>query len=170
MKHITKKLLFVLLTLSLFSVLASAQETRSSSGKLKEFLGYLAEEEEAVAVTTGVSRPTQKQDVPASITVITADELKLLGMRNLTDVINFLVPGGVGDIHRSTRTGLYAFRGITVDNNGKYVFMVDGINCGNLSVWGAFNERYLGLMDELDRIEIIQGTGSILYGSVRYQE
>jgi len=167
-KSITQKLLFVILLMGLLNSNLAAQlqeKQQTAPGRLNEFLGYLSEEEERVAVTTGVSRPTKKEQVPASITVITADELKLLGMRHLTDVIDFLVPGGVGGIHRSTRTGLYAFRGITVDNNGKYVFMVDGVNVGNLSVWGAFNERFLGLMDELDRIEIIQGTGSILYGS-----
>ena len=167
-KSIIQKFLLVVLLLNLLSgsLTAQAQENQQpASGRLSEFLGYLSEEEEGVAVTTGVTRPTKQKEVPASITVVTADELKLLGMRNLTEVIDFLVPGGVGGIHRSTRTGLYAFRGITVDNNGKYVFMVDGVNVGNLSVWGAFNERFLGLMDELDRIEIIQGTGSILYGS-----
>lgn len=167
-KPITQKLLFVVLLLILLNGRLTAQtpqEQQTDSGKLSEFLGYLNEEEEGVAVTTGVSRPLKREEVPASITVITADEIKLLGMRHLTEVIDFLVPGGVGGIHRSTRTGLFAFRGITVDNNGKFVFMVDGVNVGNLSVWGAFNERFLGLMDELDRIEIIQGTGSILYGS-----
>ncbi len=140
---------------------AGARETEAVG--LKDYFALL--EEEMTPVTTGVSRPLKKADVPASITVITAEEIKLLGLRNLTDVINYIVPGAVGDIHRSTRTGLYAFRGISVDNNGKYVFMIDGLNCGSLTAWGAFNERYLGLMDELERIEIIQGTGSILYGS-----
>jgi outer membrane receptor protein involved in Fe transport len=167
-KFSTQKLIFAAILLTSFSnaLVATTQEMQQpDSSRLSEFLGYLSEEEEGVAVTTGVSRPLKKEQVPASITVVTADEIKLLGLKNLTEVIDFIVPGGVGGIHRSTRTGLYAFRGITVDNNGKYVFMVDGINVGNLSVWGAFNERFLGLMDDLDRIEIIQGTGSILYGS-----
>jgi iron complex outermembrane receptor protein len=43
--------------------------------------------------------------------------------------------------------------------------MVDGINCTEQTKWGAFNERYLGLLDELERIEITQGVGSTLYGS-----
>jgi outer membrane receptor protein involved in Fe transport len=107
----------------------------------------------------------EKRKMPATVTVITAEELKLLGLRHLTDVINYIVPGGVGDIHRSTRTGLYCFRGITADDNGKFVFMVDGLDCTPQTYWGAFNERYLGLMDELDRIEITQGVGSTLYGS-----
>ena len=152
------------LTLLVCGSLTFAQENQEKKpAELQEFFTLV--EQEVEPVVTGVSRPMMQEDVPASITVVTAEELKLLGLRSLTDIINYIVPGGVGDIHRSSRTGLYAFRGITVDNNGKYVFMVDGLNVGELSQWGAFNERYLGLMDELDRIEIIQGTGSILYGS-----
>jgi len=156
----------LIFTLAIPALLVSANLTFAQEKKpaeLSEFFNLV--EQETEPITTGVSRPTLMKDVPASITVVTADEIKLLGMRNLTDVIDFIVPGGIGGIHRSSRTGLYAFRGITVDNNGKYVFMVDGLNCGNLTQWGAFNERFLGLMDDLDRIEIIQGTGSILYGS-----
>ncbi len=151
----------VILALLTSGNLTFAQEEKPA--ELSEFFNLV--EQETEPITTGVSRPTLMKDVPASITVVTADEIKLLGLRNLTDVIDFIVPGGIGGIHRSSRTGLYAFRGITVDNNGKYVFMVDGLNVGDLTQFGAFNERFLGLMDELDRIEIIQGTGSILYGS-----
>lgn len=145
-----------------FSPGAYAQEKVTAPVELEEYFALLEEE---VPVTIGLSRPIKKEKVPASITVITAEEIKHLGLRHLTDVINYIVPGAVGDIHRSTRTGLFAFRGITVDNNGKYVFMVDGLNANNLTAWGAFNERYVGLMDDLARIEIIQGTGSTLYGS-----
>ncbi len=146
-----------------FSAGLFAQEAMAESAELESYFDLL--EAEQLPITTGASRPMLKEKMPATVTVITAEELKLLGLRHLTDVINYIVPGGVGDIHRSTRTGLYAFRGIVADDNGKYVFMVDGLNVTPQTYWGAFNERYLGLMDELDRIEITQGVGSTLYGS-----
>jgi len=81
-KTIIQKLLFVVVLLLILlnaSPALQAQETQQpASGKLDEFLGYLTEEQEGVAVTTGVSRPLMQKQVPASITVITADELKLL--------------------------------------------------------------------------------------------
>lgn len=161
------KVVFILVLLSLFGigtqVFAGQQESNEPSDLFEMSLEELMEV--PVVVTTGASRPFKKEQMPVSITVITAKELKLLGLRHLTDVINYIVPGGVGDIHRSSRTGLYCFRGITADDNGKYVFMVDGLDCTSRTTWGAFNERYLGLLDELDRIEITQGVGSTLYGS-----
>jgi len=161
-----KKLIYVsavvLLVLgSNMQLLAEEQESKSS--ELESYFALV--EEELPLITTGASRPLKKEKMPATVTIVTAEELKLLGLRSLTDVINYIVPGGVGDIHRSQRSGLYCFRGIAADNNGKFVFMIDGLNCTSLSSWGAFNERYLGLMDDLDRIEITQGVGSTLYGS-----
>jgi len=137
-----------------FSAGLFAQEAIAGSDELQGYFDLL--EQEQVPVTTGASRPMAKEKMPATVAVITAEELKLLGLRHLTDV---------GDIHRSSRTGLYCFRGITADDNGKYVFMVDGLDATPQSYRGAFNERYFGLMDELDRIEITQGVGSTLYGS-----
>jgi len=140
-----------------------AAEPQNKTGQ-KSYFEMSLEELMEVQITTGASRPMNRDKMPSSVTVITADEIKLLGLRNLTDVINYIVPGGIGDIHRSTRTGLYCFRGITADDNGKFVFMVDGLNVTSMTMWGAFNERYLGLLDELDRIEITQGVSSNLYG------
>jgi len=162
--HLQKFAAF-LLFLALISLGKASSAQSQEPNKQTDFFEMSLEELTEVPITTGASRPMVKKKMPATVTVITAEELKLLGLRHLTDVINYIVPGGVGDIHRSTRTGLYAFRGITVDNNGKYVFMVDGHNATELTKWGAFNERYLGLLDELDRIEITQGVGSTLYGS-----
>jgi len=136
-----------------------------NNGESTELQSYFALiEAEQVPVTTGAGRPLTKEKMPATVTVVTASELKLLGLRHLTDVINYIVPGGVADIHRGDRTGLYCFRGIAGIYNSKYVFMVDGVNNNFITAKGAMNERYLGLMDDLDRIEITQGVGSTLYG------
>src|SRR3990172_1840039 len=75
-KPITQKILSVILLLGLLASASTAQaqeNQQTAPSRLSEFLGYLSEEEEGVAVTTGVSRPTKRKEVPASITVITAD-------------------------------------------------------------------------------------------------
>jgi len=159
-----RQLLFIFSALSLLSIGALASSGPQPPNKPSKLFEMSLEELMEVEIVTGASRPMKKDKMPASVTVVTADEIKLLGLRNLTDVINYIVPGGIGDIHRSTRTGLYCFRGITADDNGKFIFMVDGLNVTSMTMWGAFNERYLGLLDELDRIEITQGVSSNLYG------
>jgi outer membrane receptor protein involved in Fe transport len=153
-------LLFFVFSMSV-QIFAAQQE--ANSPELESYFNLL-KEEKTTLITTGASRPLPKEKMPASVIVITADEIKLLGLRNLTDVINYLVPGGVGDLHRADKTGLYCFRGITADDNAKYVFMVDGLNSNSLTSKGGSSEVYLGLLDELDRIEITEGPSSSLYG------
>jgi iron complex outermembrane receptor protein len=137
----------------------------SDTGQKGDYFEMDIEQLMNVEITTGAGRPLTKAKMPATVTVITADELKLLGLRHLTDVVNYIVPGGIGGLHRGDRSGLYAFRGITSDTNCKFIIMVDGLNITNITAKGANAERWLGLMDELDRIEVIQGVGSSLYGS-----
>jgi len=156
-------LLFIFASLTLFIA-----DTRASPGpppaKPVDFFDMSLEELMEMEVTTGASRPIKRGKLPASVTVVTADEIKLLGLRNLTDVINCVVPGGIADLHRGDKTGLLGFRGITAEDNYKYIFMIDGLNCNSMTAKGALSELYLGLLDELDRIEITQGVSSTLYG------
>ncbi len=154
-------LAFVLLLFG-FDVPAAAKEQPAPT-ELETYFDLLQEEQ--VQITTGASRPMTKKKLPATVTVVSADEIKLLGLRHLTDVINYIVPGGIGDIHKAGgKGGLYCFRGITADDNGKYVFMIDGLNVTSMASAGALDEMYLGLLDDLDRIEITQGVSSTLYG------
>jgi iron complex outermembrane receptor protein len=152
--------LFILLSISTY-----AFADKQASETKKDYFNMSLEELMEVEVTTGASRPMKKDEMPASITVITSDEIKLLGLRHLTDVINYMVPGGIADIHKSSgKGGLYNFRGISADDNGKFIFMIDGLNVTSMTSAGAMDEMYLGLLDELDRIEITEGPSSNLYG------
>ncbi len=160
--HQIQILSLALIVMFAFNVQTSAQQ--KGTNKQSDLFEMSLEELMEVPITTGASRPMTKEKMPASITVITADELKLLGLRNLTDVINYIVPGGIADLHRGDKTGLYCFRGITADDNAKYIFMVDGLNSNSMTAKGAFTEAYLGLLDDLERIEITQGVSSTLYG------
>jgi len=155
----------VIFSLSLWGIAAAAAGEQQKPEEQKDYFDMSLEELMNVEVTTGASRPIAKDKLPMSITVITADEIKLLGLRNLTDVINYMVPGGIGDIHKAGgKGGLYNFRGISADDNGKFIFMVDGLNVTSMTSAGAMDEMFLGLLDELDRIEITEGPSSNLYG------
>jgi iron complex outermembrane receptor protein len=162
-KNIPLSMLKLILSLLMLVIpnLLFAQNAEEPT-ELQSYFALL--EEEQLPVTTGASRPMPKRKMPATVTVVTAEEIKLLGLRNVTDVINYIVPGGIADIHRGDKSGLYSFRGIAAEENAKYIFMVDGLNCNSMTAKGAFTETYLGLLDDLDRIEITQGVSSTLYG------
>ena len=110
----------------------------------------------SVATKTVQSFP----ESPGSITVITSEEIERRGARDLIDILNF-VPGlEVGfDI-----TGTYgvAVRGVW-GNEGKVLVLLDGIEL-NDDMYASFQYGHHIPVEIIERIEIIRGPGSIIYG------
>lgn len=112
----------------------------------------------------GASKIEQKStEAPASVTIITADEIKRYGHRTLADVLQS-VPG----FHVSNDRN-YAFlgaRGVSLgDFNSRLLLLVDGHRLNNNLTDGAFIDTAFILdVDLIERVEIIRGPGSVLYG------
>lgn len=113
----------------------------------------------------GASKFEQKTtEAPSSITVIGADEIKRFGYRTLADVLQ-----SVQGFHVSHDRN-YAFlgtRGVNLgDFNSRILLLVDGHRVNNNLTDGAFIDTAFILdVDLIDRVEIIRGPGSVLYGN-----
>jgi iron complex outermembrane receptor protein len=113
----------------------------------------------------GASKFEQKTtEAPSSITVITSDEIKSYGHRTLADVLQS-VQGFNVSYDRN-----YAFlgaRGVSLgDFNSRILLLVDGHRVNNNLTDGAFIDTAFILdIDLIDRVEIIRGPGSVLYGN-----
>ncbi|MEW5851983.1 MAG: TonB-dependent receptor [Myxococcota bacterium] len=112
-----------------------------------------------VAVATP-ARPVPPRRAPGLVTVITRREILESGARDLVDVL-MLVPGfhfGT-DVQGSVGVG---FRGLWGEE-GKILLLVDGQELNELDYgttqWGDHFP-----VDQIERIEIIRGPGSVLYG------
>ena len=111
-----------------------------------------------VTVASKGSELSQRQ-APSTVTVITAEDIKRNHARDLVDVFN-MVPGfnisqDLGDTALTVR-GLYGFEGrslVTVDG-----MQLNGLYFGSYSFGNDFP------IHMIDRIEIIRGPGSVLYG------
>jgi iron complex outermembrane receptor protein len=120
-----------------------------------------------VEVTTvyGASKLEQKTtEAPSSVTVISADEIKRYGHRTLADVLQ-----SVQGFHVSYDRN-YAFlgaRGVSLgDFNSRILLLVDGHRVNNNLTDGAFiGTEFILDVDLIDRVEIIRGPGSVLYGN-----
>jgi len=119
-----------------------------------------------VTTVTGASKYEQKvTEAPASISVITADDIRKFGHRTLADIL------------RSVRSfyvtydrnySYYGVRGFSRpgDFNTRVLLMVDGHRMND----NVYDQAPLGTefpldVDLIDRIEVIRGPGSSLYGS-----
>ena len=118
-----------------------------------------------VPTVFGASKLDQRTtEAPSSITVISSDEIKRYGHRTLADVLRS-VPGFHVSYDRN-----YAFlgaRGVSLgDFNSRILLLVDGHRVNNNLTDGAFfDTAFLLDLDLVDRVEIIRGPGSVLYGN-----
>ena len=103
-------------------------------------------------------------EAPASITIITADDVKKFGYRTLGDVLES-VPGF--NISYDRNYSFVGTGGISLgDFNNRILLLVDGHRVNNNLTDGAFvDTAFLLDMDLVDRVEVIQGPSAVLYGN-----
>src|SRR2546430_6921178 len=118
-----------------------------------------------VPTVYAASKVEQKTtEAPSSISIVTADEVKKYGYRTLADLLQS-VQGFNVSYDRN-----YAFlgaRGVSLgDFNSRVLLLVDGhrIN-NNLSDGAPIGTDFILAIDLVDRVEIIRGPGSVLYGN-----
>lgn len=122
--------------------------------------------ETPISVASNVSLDSDKQ--PASVTVITREQLQLSAARTLNEALMTYVPGYfVVDGHSDT-VGL--FRGLASGSNSNIMMLINGHNINA--------ERYDGMpdgiingtnFDWIERIEIVRGPGSVTLGQSALQ-
>ena len=104
-------------------------------------------------------------DAPASVSIITSDQFQEFGYRTLGDALNSL-PG----IYTSNdRTYSYlGMRGFSLpgDYNSRVLILVDGHRVNDNIFEGAYiGHEFILNVDSIDRVEVVRGPSSSLYGS-----
>jgi iron complex outermembrane receptor protein len=118
-----------------------------------------------IPVVIGATKVEQKTtEAPSSITIISADEIKRYGYRTLGDVLES-VQGFYVSYDRNYQ--FLGARGVNLgDFNSRILLLVNGHRVNNDLNDGAFIDTAFILdIDLIDRIEIIRGPGSVLYGN-----
>ncbi len=119
-----------------------------------------------ITTVSGATRYEQDiYDAPASVAIVTASDIRNGGYRNLAEILNG-VPG-----FYTTYNRVYHFAGTRGfsplgDYNSRILILVDGHRLND----GVYEQAPLGSdfpvdIDLIDRVEIIRGPGSSLYGT-----
>ncbi len=121
---------------------------------------------EEIPSVFGASKYEQKlSEAPAAVSIITTDDIQKYGYRNLADVLR-----GVSGFY-TTYDRAYTFPGVRGfgrlgDYNTRLLLLVDGYRLNDNIFEQAFigNETIIDI-DMIDRVEVIRGPGSSLYGT-----
>jgi len=148
--------------------LAGAEVEAPGSGAASDLTQLSLQELMAVKIeqVSTPSRFTQKAtDAPSSVTVITSQEIQVYGYRTLADVLSS-VPGLYVTSDRSyTYLGFRGFNRPS-DYNSRVLLLVDGHRMNDALFGAGFIGREFVLdVDLIDRVEIVRGPSSSLYGS-----
>ena len=129
--------------------------------ELEEELKYLKAE---TFVITASRILENIKKAPASITVVTAKQIRQMGARNLLDVLQ-AIPGY--DHYYAAYTGVYQIRARRLGNwsSGRYLFMVNSLPLNENWSGGAMVTHATIMLENVKRIEFIRGPGSALYGA-----
>ena len=118
-----------------------------------------------IPTVIGASKYEQKvTEAPASVTVVTADEIKRYGYRTLADVLRS-VPGFYTSYDRNNE--FLGARGLNLgDFNSRILLLINGHRINNDLTDGAYiGTEFILDIDLIERVEIIHGPGSVLYGN-----
>jgi iron complex outermembrane receptor protein len=102
-------------------------------------------------------------DSPSSLTVLTADDLRLMGATTLPDALRRVV--GVDVMALTAGHADVSIRGFNREVNNKVLVLVDGRTTSIDFVGATFWASLPITLDEIERIEIIRGPGSAVYGA-----
>lgn len=121
-------------------------------------------DEEFVSIATGSSKPVYK--APAVASVITAEDISKMGARTLDEILE-TVPGlHVGLSNQGRLDSVYSIRGIHTSFNPQVLVLMNGIAFPTISGGRPFQFRLP--VSAIERVEIIRGPGSAIYGADAY--
>ena len=121
-------------------------------------------------VLTGTKTPHALKDVPVETVVITRDDIERTNAQNAMDILKN-IPGIDASVHDDvfgTYTWRAKLRGLNF-NDGYGLILIDGQRAMGCGQSGGMGEYGIGLnqipVDMIERIEVVKGPSSALYGS-----
>jgi len=115
-------------------------------------------------LVTATKRPTSLRKAPANATIITADEIRNMGARNLLDVLK-MVPG-IGLSINEFGVNMVEVRGIRTAASEKVLVMIDGHSLNkNINGSALYNVADMLPLENIRQVEVVRGPGSALYGN-----
>ena len=115
-----------------------------------------------IQITAASLVGTKLNKIPAAITIITREDIENTPARNLLDLIDVYSPGVLIKNHHAGPE-VMKIRGMG-ERNYKTILLVNGRPVNQKGFYGSTVEITNWELNDIDRIEIIRGPGSVTYG------
>jgi vitamin B12 transporter len=114
-------------------------------------------------VVTPERGAVQRDEVAASVTVLTREQLEKLPAQSLAEVVNTIPGFAMSFASAAAGAPMVSARGFFGGGENEYVqLLIDGVPAGDVES-GLIDWRHIRVAD-IERIEVLRGPGSSLYG------
>lgn len=164
MNYLKTHLLFLCLLIGKFCCSQTTDTLNANllHPSLEDIMALKPETTSETKVTIANLTETSVYEAPNTVSIITEEDIKALGFRDLMDVLN-TIPGIhiANDVQNGTSIGI---RGIWAEE-GKVLFMIDGLVMNDMA-YGSIILGHRFPLASIKRIEVIRGAGSSIYGGL----
>lgn len=123
--------------------------------------------EELTTLVGSVSKTNESlREAPATVVIVTGEEIQRRGYLDLEQLLHDLPGFDVARANVSTYAWIEQ-RGYTSTNNDRLIFLVDGVEQGDLTTNVLYLSRQFPLSN-IERVEIVYGPASTMYGANAY--
>ncbi len=165
MKMKMKSILGFCILFFVVSMFLGAEGEGESSEKIDKLFTMSLEDLMNVKISTAGKSPEKITDIPASVVLITREDIEIYGYRTLAEILQN-IPGlyGIDDYSEDgINFGVRGFwSGVPNDN---IVIMINGVPQGNDFQSNYPLNKVLVPVEAIDRIEVVRGPMSVIYGS-----
>ena len=147
------------------AALAQHAHAQAADPQAADFADLSIEELANIQVTSVSKKPERLLDAPASVFVITADDIRRAGSRSLPEALRLAPNLHIGQV--SAHTYSISARGLNGSGNSgpnKLLVMIDGRSVYAPLFSGVFWDMQDVMMEDVERIEVISGPGGTMWG------
>jgi outer membrane receptor for ferrienterochelin and colicins len=155
----TLSILIVWNTNQLFAIESDTSNTSIFNQSIEELIG------QEVSIATKSSQKLSQ--TPSVVSVITAEEIKVMGYRDLHEVLQTIPGFETNQIRFGSRA--MGIRGVnSARQGGRLLVLLDGSTYNDIMYGSALFFGSEFNLDAIEKIEVIRGPGSALYGRNAY--
>lgn len=163
-----KKLSYVLVGFVLLAFLISftmntpllAQEKEE---EVEDVMDMALEDLLNVEITTAGKKAEKISEIPASIVLVTREDIEKYGYQTLAEVLESIPGLYLTDDYLSKNLGVRGFW--TVDPNRNMIILVNGVSQVE-DTFSVYDLKQINLpVEAIDRVEVVRGPMSVIYGS-----